>query len=169
MKCRDTRWQLDPFLKGGLSDDLREGIADHLDNCPDCVEYLADCGKLSLMPPPQQRQLSPDFSQRVLNTITILDDSRRLLHYFLSSLAAAVAFAIAVFAFVRYYWQPEPLATHGTEQVGSSFVTELLPVLEQSFSNPTVQYLLLSVAAIVVTIALVLLVDTPKQLLKKSS
>jgi hypothetical protein len=175
MRCSDVRWRLNAFLSGGLDASASENVRRHLDICPDCAVALAEDHRLEGAV--IRDVSSPDlFTEKLLALVPESTTSRILFRYLCGVFAASSLLAVSFYAFWRHF-------THAGHAANStlnwSMLTDLqssLPWLTKITASPVFNYTLLGLAATVLTIVLIVLVDSPrnrglepvKQYLRKS-
>lgn len=164
MRCADVRWRLSRFLDGCLPGDETESIRDHLDSCRDCVSYLVASGKIDLMPPENSADLPAGFTERVVAEVADLDPGSTLSRLVYYIFGAASLLGVSVFAFVRYYIRPSDLNGIGARLSDGDTMATLFPWLQEWINSPSFNYVLLSFAAVTLSVGLIFAVDLAQQL-----
>jgi anti-sigma factor RsiW len=168
MRCSDLRWKLNPFLDGKIADDEADEIRHHLDFCRRCVSYLVDSGKIERLDIGDGQIANPEFAKKVVNALPNRSRAAVLTRYFVSIVIATSIFAVAVFAFLKHSLSPGSLAPMSDESALLQSFESMVPWFEQAVASPVVQLIFLSLVATLITVALIALVDIPRQPLRRS-
>lgn len=164
MRCAEIRWRLSRFLEGTLCEQETTMVQAHLDVCPDCVEYLVKSGKVDRLNLGAPANLGNVVVDRVLLEVAVFDHGSALLRLLYYIFGAASLLAITVFAFVRYYLSPSALNGLGENLREGQAVSTFFPFLEGWVSSPAFSYVLLSLAAVLLSVGLIFVVDLAGQL-----
>jgi hypothetical protein len=164
MRCGDVRWRLRPFLDGILTDSQAEAVREHLDSCPDCVNYLVTSNMIDRLEVDSGRQLPIEVAGRLAAEVAAFDSGPTLSRWLYYIFGAASLLGITVFAFVRHYLSPTTLRELDESLAGHETFTTLFPWLEQWISSSAFTYVLLSLGAVLLSVVLVVSVDLIQQL-----
>jgi hypothetical protein len=162
MDCREIRLKLGLLLSGELTERESETVRQHLDVCPDCIDYLLISGKLDLLAEQDSGELPRDFADRVVTATNRHPrrsaPSRMLIWIF----TAAAALAITAYAYLRYYFTPGDFSEL-PGRPGESAMSGLMPIAAGWLSSPVPRYLLLTVLSLLISAVLVYGVDWARQ------
>jgi anti-sigma factor RsiW len=166
MLCNDTRWGLVHFLEGRIGEEEAEQIREHLAGCPACVDYMIKSGKVAGFTVAATDRLEESFSDKVIAQLGRRDASSALSRLLSWTFAAASLLGISAFAYFRYYLTPQDLAALKQSLPEREKLVNLVPWLQDWLASPAFQYLVLSVAAILICLGLIFAVDLSQQLLR---
>lgn len=158
--CREVRWQLNEFLAGKLDQERDEVVRGHLDVCAHCVGMLTIGHRIDNFLTVGASPLPSDFSKKVVGEFPVLGVRATVMRYLFAVFGASAAFAAMA------YWTFSHFFSRGNEAVAERLAArpELLSVIVSEWlANPALRYIGLAILAVVLTAALVLVVDSPRR------
>lgn len=159
-ECREIRWQLNEFLAGKLDQDRDEAVRSHLDVCSRCVGMLTIGHRIDNHLRANDSTLPADFSKKVVGEFPVLGVWATVIRYLFAVFGASAAFAALA------YWTFSQFFSRGNDVIAGQLAARpetLSIVVSEWLANPAVRYIGLALLAVVLTAALVLLVDSPRQ------
>jgi len=159
-ECREIRWQLNEFLAGKLDAEQDEVVRDHLDVCSRCVGMLTIGHRIDNHLTVNESPLPADFSKKVVGEFPVMGVRATVIRYLFAVFGASAAFAALA------YWTFSQFFSRGSEVVAERLATRpetVSVIVGEWLTTPAVRYIGLALLAIVLTAALVLLVDSPRR------
>jgi ABC-type Fe3+ transport system permease subunit len=153
---------LNDFISERLETAQDEQIRIHLDHCTDCVTALVNEKRVEMAASRRENHLSNEFSQRVAAEFPESGTSAILFHYLCGIFAASAFIAVACYAFVRQRLRPANLSSVSPPWERAD-LEAFYPWLSSLLNSPTLHSVLLGLAAVLLSIGLVVLVDRPRQ------
>ncbi len=159
-ECREIRWQLNEFLAGKLDQERDDAVRSHLDVCSRCVGMLTIGHRIENYLAVSDAPLPADFSKKVVGEFPVLGVWATVIRYLFAVFGASAAFAALA------YWTFSQFFSRGSEVVAGRLAARpetLSVVISEWLANPAVRYIGFALLAVVLTAALVLLVDSPRR------
>ena len=160
-RCVDIRLKLNDFLNERLEVVQDEQIRTHLDRCPRCVNALLNEKRVEEAAARHTHSTGDRFSARVVSE-TLGRASNSLFRYLCGIFVTSAFLAVASFAFVRQQLRLGGL-TPTSPPWEQTNLGELYLWLSNLADSPTFHSFVLGIAAIVLSVGLILLVDLPER------
>jgi predicted anti-sigma-YlaC factor YlaD len=156
--CTQIRWQLNEFLAGSLTYHESEIVRLHLDRCNVCVRQLTQTARLERQLEIDRTKLAPDFTDRLLQSFPQTRPALAVVRSLAIVFAASSALAIGVFLVIH------SLLERGvTGETAVAVETNALSTMfEQLLAAPAARYGLLAMAAVMLSVLVIVVIDLPR-------
>ncbi len=158
-RCIEIRWQFGEFLAGSLDATESETVRRHLEICVDCRLYASQSALLEQHLPAAEAQLPADFTGRLLKSFPQTTPAAAVVRSLAIVFAASAAMAVGVYLVIRDLLAPSVSG----ESVAAVEAGALARMLEQTLNSPISRYGLLALAAVLICVLVIGVIDRPRQ------